>query len=58
MDDNWAIPEKSLTGRAEVRTFFFENPSGITLPLEIPNKTGLHFSDVVLVSNYREYHTI
>ena len=58
MDDNWAIPEKSLTGRGEVRTSFFENPNGITLPLEIANETRLHFSDVVLVSNYHEYHTI
>ena len=56
INDNWAIPEKDQTRGVGVEDIFFENPRGIfrffTLPLEIPDKTRLHFSDVVLVSNY------
>ena len=56
IDDNWTFPEKEQTAGRGLMTYFFENPHRIfsffTLPLETPDKTKLHFSDEVLVSNY------
>ena len=46
--------KKDQTGG--LKTYFFEKHPGVfrffTLPLQIPNKTRLHFSDEVLASNY------